>query len=449
MLELNKNHKKADLRYIKKPLRTVALTLSIPVVMFIYSGASIDTTYALENDGVTNERIVPDTAYEDIMLEVDPNQEQVTKKMLEKAKSLDFKIEGGDSLEFLKYCKNLEELRIMFLEGDTSSLKTFPEIKDLKDVTLITTDTIGLINDDTFFKNCKDLEKLTLYGTSLGPNTIENSKNLKTLKVVRTRNLDVDLNNTSIEKLDISENGPYDIPVFLDSKDYKKLDDIKVVFKDDETKEKYLEVSKKLDDIVKNLNLDDLSEKEKIDKILVYVLKNLTYSEDVENNFETKGGTLYEPLKNGKGVCQNYADFTKALVKKANVDAYSISSETHAFNIIEVEGTNYVYDPTWLDSNDKKKVIKDIKKGEGKNHNWYMEKASLKHMEELDIEKDHNYVGYPDYLGKDMAKEEAKVYIQNEVINTTYGALIGVLSSLGMAIPLKKLKIDKKDKKRK
>ena len=479
MLEINNNHKKANLNKLKKPLKTMAITISIPVVMFVYSGSNLEYNVYAEKETIKSEQqsktIVPDSCYWDVLECIDSTKDGITKKDLEKVKKLFFYIDKKDSLEFLKYCDNLEHLTIGCKDSDTTVLKTMPKLKNLKYIRVLTYDNTGIITDDfsKFFKNIDGVEEFEISGPSLGPNTVEQLKDVETLSFTGSKNVDIDYSKLKIKTLDLSECGTYNIPFILDNKTYKKLPDygIKVKFDSEKQKQKYLDISKRLDDIVKKLDIKKTdNDKEKLDKVLIYVLSSLTYDERVDTekdpgeDYFYKDGDLYGALERKTSICGNYAALTKALLEKAGVETYYASSSFHAFNLVKVEGKLYCLDSTWIDgSNNIKakipvvnenneiisykngtendKVIQEIEDGLGPNYEWYLTDPSLDNMKELDPDGNHNYVGFPTYMEEDLKESgslELDVSIGDKKVTTSLGALIGAFTVFGGSRLVKK-----------
>ena len=52
----------------------------------------------------------------------------------------------------------------------------------------------------------------------------------------------------------------------------------------------------------------------------------------------------YYMLDNKGGVCASYAYLTNVLLRKAGIESYEITSDSHAWNVIELDGKYYYLD---------------------------------------------------------------------------------------------------------
>ena len=138
---------------------------------------------------------------------------------------------------------------------------------------------------------------------------------------------------------------------------------VKVTFDEESDLQTYLGINNELDAIVRQLNLDaNSTDQEKLDAILIYILDNLSYDEQVsealQNNTEHseltrsfyQGGYLYGALEKSSAICGNYAALFEALAERTGLDSYFLLSPNHAWNLVEINGEKYYVDATWLDS---------------------------------------------------------------------------------------------------
>lgn len=86
-----------------------------------------------------------------------------------------------------------------------------------------------------------------------------------------------------------------------------------------------------------------------------YVCKNCTYDINEEQN-----GTSYDALVEGKTLCEGYARAIKVLLDRMDIPNYLITgkatnysgkTESHMWNVVEIEGKRYHLDATWNDTN--------------------------------------------------------------------------------------------------
>ncbi len=105
--------------------------------------------------------------------------------------------------------------------------------------------------------------------------------------------------------------------------------------------------SKKIDEIISNIITPDMSDRDKIQAICLYVLNNVEY--DIAQTFESNLTPLTCVLDDGKGVCASYAYLTNVLLNKANINSFNISNGGHAWNVIELDDKYYYIDTTKMD----------------------------------------------------------------------------------------------------
>jgi transglutaminase/protease-like cytokinesis protein 3 len=86
-----------------------------------------------------------------------------------------------------------------------------------------------------------------------------------------------------------------------------------------------------------------LSELELEKVIYKYIIDNIYY-DDSPRKINAFG---YDGIMNGRGVCGDYADAFTLLANYAGFEVYSCISETHAWNIVKIDGTYYHCDALW------------------------------------------------------------------------------------------------------
>lgn len=85
-----------------------------------------------------------------------------------------------------------------------------------------------------------------------------------------------------------------------------------------------------------------------------YICENVVYDIDT---LETYGHTTYGLLLNGRGICEGYARCMQVLLEKSGIPNYLVvgkgisdgESESHMWNVVEIDGENYHLDATWDD----------------------------------------------------------------------------------------------------
>lgn len=105
-----------------------------------------------------------------------------------------------------------------------------------------------------------------------------------------------------------------------------------------------LEAAEKVNEILGEIITDDMTEEEKIQAITFYVIDNYKYK--VTKVFESNEEPLESMLENKGGVCASYAYMMNVLLRKAGVESYEITSDKHAWNVIELDGKYYYLDAT-------------------------------------------------------------------------------------------------------
>lgn len=116
------------------------------------------------------------------------------------------------------------------------------------------------------------------------------------------------------------------------------------------TKEQEEFVNSEVKSIIKTLDLDNKSDYEKAFIIYNWVIDNLSY----DLNYYSS----YDALKNGKAVCQGYADLFNRLAREAGLNSIVTvgelkrgnKSEPHAWNVVEIDNVWYHVDATAGDS---------------------------------------------------------------------------------------------------
>ena len=101
------------------------------------------------------------------------------------------------------------------------------------------------------------------------------------------------------------------------------------------------------DEIVNNIITSDMNEEEKIQKICLYVLKNMKYVGTT--SLECNQSPLSFAICNKQGVCISYAYLTNILLNKADIESYQITNNNHSWNMVKINGKYYYIDTTNMD----------------------------------------------------------------------------------------------------
>ena len=114
-----------------------------------------------------------------------------------------------------------------------------------------------------------------------------------------------------------------------------------------------VEVDRRVQEIADSIVNENMTDQEKVDAILDYVIKNVEYDSRVHDD---KAISLFynkRPLSealNGRGCCANIATLTNALCQKTGVTSYLVSNCNHGWNLVKIEGNYWYIDPTNLKS---------------------------------------------------------------------------------------------------
>lgn len=114
---------------------------------------------------------------------------------------------------------------------------------------------------------------------------------------------------------------------------------------DDLQQENYIDT--KTDEIIRNMNLNGLSDYDKASKINDWIYDNLSYDYNVIGYLPF---TAYNALTTGKVVCQGYSTLTYLLSCKAGLDVHIIRSVAHSWLAVKINNKFYYWDPTYTKS---------------------------------------------------------------------------------------------------
>ena len=150
-------------------------------------------------------------------------------------------------------------------------------------------------------------------------------------------------------------------------------------YTDDEIKQ----INEKIDSVYNSLVNNDLSDKENIKNVHDYIINNSKYDSlrSDENIINYKSDIAYGTLLQGYGICGGYTDAMELFLERMHIKGYKISSESHVWNAVELDGKWYHLDLTWDDpvTSDKSDVLQNtyflidsdqLKKLEIEQHNF-------------------------------------------------------------------------------
>ena len=517
-LEVNKNHKRIEFGNLKKPLERFTIgILGTTMAISLYSGALIPTAYAMRE--ATGEVIVS----EDDKIADIPSQYQtyirsqlfldedapITESMLNRFDFLHVNIGDNADLEYLKFFPNLTDVSIRDYDGRALNLDTIGSLPNLKSISLYAYCKGAYLEADSLkFLDSLNVDSITLHGYFIYPGCEESLNKISNVHL-SDGYYDFDFSKlTGISKLDFAYDDVYDYSIYFSRNDYDTLVSNGVEVDLGRNAEKFFEIDARLNGIVESLGVSkDSSDKEKLDAVLLYVLDNLEYDEYVssqlalgvsnEDGHLSKdfyiGGFLYGALEKDSAICGNYAALVEALLNRlgcSNKSAF-VHNETHAWNIVKVDGEPYLVDATWLDEEtisvghqvestdsngnhvlsiefDDYTAVEALRSGKSHLLRWYMERLNEEYIQSIDQKGSHEGAHVPEYMlsengdmnsdsvtlspdedeevkispelqdeidnAPDITDRKVKIKIGKKELVIAAGALIGVMNTLGVAI---------------
>ena len=494
-LEINHNHKRINLKNLSFKNRVSSAFLSSIVALTLFSGctkqinnhdntdlnpvsisevtpnniSNIDElfTYSKEEDNKLNKKIesindngninMPESLKRTILSNYNQNGNNiVTKEMLEKITELNLStvsINDPSDLLWLNYCTNLETLKIMvFNDSILNNVSTLPNLERLAIYNA------GKNNETLDHKNCKllfspNLNYLVINNFNIENNLLESLNQIRILDI--SDNTDIILNNynpnyTNLTFLDtLIINNPYTMAVHMDSNDVNTLknSNVKIINKKQkDMTQKLLEINEKINFILSLINVNKNSpEIEKLDNIIMFTITKLNYDNETINasSFYTDG-SLYGALEKDSQICGNYAALVSTLCDRLELKDLTQMSSNHSWNLVYVDGNNYYVDTTLIDNAIRNK--EDI--NEMKENEWYLKdpnkKMDFSHSsfnlsDMIKIERIKEFTD-SETNKSDISNNEYKISINKHEYFLGAGALIGILSGLGLAQEYKRKK---------
>ena len=239
------------------------------------------------------------------------------------------------SIKGVSLLKNLEEIHIN--SGDINDISEFASLKNIRFIDI----TNCYIKEIPDLSTCTKLESLYLASnliTDVTPVT-----KIKSLKYV-------DLNNNiiryisplkeveSLDMLSIDFNCILDYSSIRDNAELIKAFDNGAQC----TFEQALSLENQVKEIVASFP-KGLSELE-LEKIIYRYIKDNMYYDERTKNLAPYG---YYGIIKGWGVCGDYSGAFALIANHAGLEAYNCYSETHAWNIVKIDGVYYHCDALW------------------------------------------------------------------------------------------------------
>lgn len=268
----------------------------------------------------------------------------LTEKLLSMIKDIAIFDYPVKSLVGIEYFTNLKHLSIS--SGGITDITGLTKLKKLEriDISWCYIDTLPDLSGNTKLTELRlpmnnltdisNVSKLTqLQYLDLNSNKIEDISPVKDLK--------------KLKMLSVIDNCILNFEVFSDNKSAQAALESGSQFK----YEKCLELNELAKTTIQNeimpLITEGMSDLEKEMIIFEYVCDNMEYT--------TLDGMLlpfgYAGLKEHKGVCGNYAELFMLLSRLIGLDTATVSSETHEWNAIRINGQVYYLDTLWDQNN--------------------------------------------------------------------------------------------------
>lgn len=110
------------------------------------------------------------------------------------------------------------------------------------------------------------------------------------------------------------------------------------------------DINQKIEEIYNNNYDKSKNVKENIKIFHDYIINNTKYDVDNTSGLSSiNSSTAYGVLIDGVGICSGYTDAMQLFLEKLNVKNYRVSSNTHTWNLVFIEGEWKHLDLTWDD----------------------------------------------------------------------------------------------------
>lgn len=117
---------------------------------------------------------------------------------------------------------------------------------------------------------------------------------------------------------------------------------------DEERAQKKTEIDQKVEILLAGIS-ENASDYDKVKYVYETVINHTDYVLDAPDN-----QNMYSVFVNGKSVCIGYAKASQYLLKELGVDCTlvrgKVNGQTHAWNLVKIDGEYYYFDTTWGDA---------------------------------------------------------------------------------------------------
>lgn len=117
------------------------------------------------------------------------------------------------------------------------------------------------------------------------------------------------------------------------------------------SEEKINKINELVNNIISELDLNNIDDLTKIERIHNYILNHTVYDKNT-NNFDIN--SAYGSLIEGHAVCSGYADAFSIFMNIYKIPNIRVSSENHLWNLVYINGKWLHIDLTWDDSENNK-----------------------------------------------------------------------------------------------
>lgn len=243
--------------------------------------------------------------------------------------------DGITSLTGISLLKNLQELHI-----GSSTVTDISELSELKEIRFIdiSSSYVRVLPD---FSECDFLESLYLSGNLIEDiSPVVRIPNLRyaNLNSNRIRSIEPLKNMETLEMLCIESN------CILDYASIEDSESLIAAYNEGAqgSYEQALQLEKQVKEIVASFP-ETNSELELEKQLYQYIKDHMFYDESLR----PAASFGYQGIIEGWGVCGDYAEAFALLANHAGLETYVCSSDTHAWNIIKIDGMYYHCDALW------------------------------------------------------------------------------------------------------
>lgn len=117
------------------------------------------------------------------------------------------------------------------------------------------------------------------------------------------------------------------------------------------SEEKINKINELVNNVISELDLNNIDDLTKIERIHNYILNHTVYDKNT-NNFDIN--SAYGSLIEGHAVCSGYADAFSIFMNIYKIPNIRVSSENHLWNLVYINGKWLHVDLTWDDSENNK-----------------------------------------------------------------------------------------------